>query len=562
MLRRWVIPAVLSFFFWSAPAHSEDMARQVRRAVETSTLDQPGTQPFHLKAVLAPSFKRDQESGRTGQVEIWWASPAQWRRDVQCPGFHQIQIVNGDHIWQNNGGDYFPEWLREVSTALIDPVPLSREALERQVKQAEVRHLMGITHLSWIEISSNGEVQKGVGAGISIMDNSGLLSTADGFGWNGWFRDYKGFHGRLVAQTVSSGEPEVTAKVATLEDLGPVMSGFFDEPMTGGAAQPLQTILLDETTFRRNLLPMPASTWPALKDGPLEGVFTTTVAVDREGKVREIGVLVSDNPGVNEAARDQILAMKFKPFVKDGIPVQVFSRITLSFKTVRPQGVETFESARTWFERGRQAGFPSAGTGKPYILQAEIQAKDAAGKLQTGHYQDTWISANQWIREATFGESRYVRSRNGTKLYQLGEGPDQGILRFVLMATEPIPALDTFVESDWRIKADVVNDSNAVRVLSGYESPEGKLDPQHARGFWFDRKGDLIQTFFNGFQTQRSEFESFDEVNLAHRIDVTRDGALAMRIQVTNISAAGRVPDKAFELKGHEWERAFTSEVR
>jgi hypothetical protein len=157
---------------------------------------------------------------------------------------------------------------------------------------------------------------------------------------------------------------------------------------------------------------------------------------------------------------------------------------------------------------------------------------------------------------------QYIRARNGNKLYQLGEGPDQGILRFVFQAIEPIPATDTFVESDWRIKSDTVDGVKTVRVLTGYESPDGKLDPEHARGFWFDPNGKLVQAFFNGLQTRRSDFEDFAEVKVAHRIDVLRDGALAMRIQVTNISPAGVVPEKTFELKGHEWTRAFTSEVR
>ena len=163
---------------------------------------------------------------------------------------------------------------------------------------------------------------------------------------------------------------------------------------------------------------------------------------------------------------------------------------------------------------------------------------------------------------SAFGESRYIRARNGERLFQLGEGPDQGILRFVFRAIEPIPATDTFVESDWRIKSDAMEGTKTVRVVTGYEGPDGKLDPEHARGFWFDPNGNLVKTFFNGLQTRRSDFADFERAKVAHRIDVLRDGVLAMRIQVTKISLAGVVPEKTFELKGHEWTRTFTSEVR
>jgi hypothetical protein len=93
--------------------HAEDLAGLVKKAVEKSTLDQPGTKPFHLKAIYAPSFERDKDSHREGEVEIWWESPTRWRREVRSPEFHQLTIVGGVHQWQKNDGAYFPEWLRD-----------------------------------------------------------------------------------------------------------------------------------------------------------------------------------------------------------------------------------------------------------------------------------------------------------------------------------------------------------------------------------------------------------------------------------------------------------------
>ena len=47
------------FLCAAAVSHAEDMAHMVKKAVDRSTLDQPGTKPFHLKATLAPSFWAD-----------------------------------------------------------------------------------------------------------------------------------------------------------------------------------------------------------------------------------------------------------------------------------------------------------------------------------------------------------------------------------------------------------------------------------------------------------------------------------------------------------------------
>lgn len=119
---------------WPAPGHAENLAKEVKKAVERSTLDQSGTTAFHLRATVAPSFERDKESGRRGEVEIWWASPTQWKREVRAPELHQIEIMDGARDWQKNEGDYFPSG---CNRPLFRPVPPLDQVLE-QAKAAEI----------------------------------------------------------------------------------------------------------------------------------------------------------------------------------------------------------------------------------------------------------------------------------------------------------------------------------------------------------------------------------------------------------------------------------------
>jgi len=523
MRAQWRIVVFAAMVVGPTFGHAENLTKEVQKAVERSTLDQSGTKPFHLRAVLAPSFERDKVSGRTGEVEIWWASPTQWKREVRSPEFHQIEIVDGAHDWQKNEGDYFPEWLRETAVELIKPVPPLEQVLE-QVKAAEVRRIGPMTNINWTTTSGTADVKNILRSYVAWQDSTGLLLYAGGFGWGGEFKDYGSFHGRMIARTVNVGSPQLTAKVTTLEDLREIPAEFFDATAKGGDPQPLQTVLLDETSLRKNLLPMEPPAWPPLQDGPLQGNVTTIIVVDREGKVREIESVISENSGVNDTGRQAVVAMRFKPFLLNGVPVQAMSQVTIPFKTTRPTGGETFESARTYFERGRHIGFPAAGTGVPYVLRAEFEAKGKSETAEKGRYEDTWLSDTQWRREAWFANSHYVRSRNGEKTYQFAEGEDAGILRFVLRTLEPIPAIDTFTESDWRIKRDTVDGVRTVRVLAGYESPEGNLDPEQARGYWFDDTGLLLKTYFKGIETRRSEFVDFAGVKIAHRVDVRKDG--------------------------------------
>jgi hypothetical protein len=539
---------------------AEDLAKEVKKAVERSTLNQPGTKPFHLKAALAPSFQRDKDSGRTGDVEIWWDSPTKWKREVRSPEFHQIEIVNGGHDWQKNEGDYFPEWLREIAVELVTPVPPVEQVLDR-VRASEVRRMGPMTNISWTSVSGTASVPNIIRSYVALQNSTGLLLYAGGFGWGGEFKEYASFHGRMVPRIVSEGTPEVTAKIGTLEDLGELPPEFFDAEAKGGDPRPLFTEVIDEPTLRKNLLPSDPTVWPPLQDGPLDGNVTTEILVDRQGKVREVGFIVSENSGVNDAGSQAAAAMHFTPFLVNGMPVQVTSQITIPFKTTRALGAEAFDSARTYFERGRKISFPAAGNGASYVLHAEFQANHN-GTIEKGRYQDTWLSETQWRREAWFGNSHYVRSRNGETAYQNAEGPDAGLLKLVLKCMEPIPATDTFVESDWRIKRDTVSGVRTIRVLTGYEGPDGTFDQEQVRGFWFDDKGLLLKTYIGGIETQRSQFEDYAGTMVARRIDLLKDGKLGMQLRVTDVSPAGTVSAKSLEVPGHKWVRAFTAEVR
>lgn len=335
MLKRTVAIIVLAILSTNAFADDPDYTPLIKKAVEKSTLNQSGTKPFHLKAEIAPSLERDRDSGRTGEVEIWWESPTKWRREVKCPEFRQIDIVNGQQEWQKNDGDYFPEWLRETAVELTEPVPYLDETLQ-QADGADVKSIAGMLHFGWSMESSNGETHMGMGGTLAIMQSTGLLFYAGGFGWGGLMRDYASFHGRMIAHTVTHGTPEVTAKLTILEDMHQIPAGFLDASSPGGDNPMLHTIRLDELTARKSLIHEDPIDWPPLKDGPLDGALTTQVCIDRSGKVREIETIVSQNQGLDDVARRSIAAMQFKPYLENGVPVQVVTRITMSFKTVRP----------------------------------------------------------------------------------------------------------------------------------------------------------------------------------------------------------------------------------
>ena len=90
--------------------------------------------------------------------------------------------------------------------------------------------------------------------------------------------------------------------------------------------------------------------------------------------------MIAENNGVKDTGERAVKSMRFKPFVINGIPVQVMSQITVPFKIVRPTGNEQFDSAQTFFERGRRASSPAAGQPTPVHFARRIRSTNRRGQ--------------------------------------------------------------------------------------------------------------------------------------------------------------------------------------
>lgn len=542
-------------------ASGADWRDQVRSAIEKSTLNQPGTPPFHLRAELSPYRPGIEPAYLTGTIEIWWVSPTQWKREIRTPQFHQFAIMNDGKEWQQNDGDYFPEWLREITDDLLNPVPDLDRVLDESGGAS-----------NWQSFSTDGSVRKSVGCGLSA---SGLLTFGTCTGWGGEFSDFEEFGNRIIARTINGGDPQATARINVLETLDPTSVSLTPPPDIPSSPL-IHTVMLDEVALRKNLEPGPPPQWPAIQDGPLDGLLTTTyVLVDRIGAVRDVGMILSDNPKLNDAAKQFISGLHFKPFVVDGQPVQVVSRITMPFKTVRPAGSETFDSVRNYFENGRKITSPAFSGGKPYVLHATIQVFTQSGVVQ-GEYTDTWKTNNEWKREVKIGQSYFARSRDLGKYYRLMNCADpvlpQGlksaaaaslsIAGFVLDAIEPIPPTDDFYEADWRVRRDNVDGVSTIRVSSGEEPQNGAAcDPENEYAFWFDAEGRVIR-FCENVDVRYSDFVSFNGAQVAQRMSVLDGAKTLLSIHIDEMRPLDPdISNQNFDLPSTPRDQSFTTAI-
>jgi hypothetical protein len=326
---------IISNLAFSSNEQSVPLADVATRADEQSKLTQTGSTPFHLKARIVETANPD--SDYKAEIEEYWISPEKLRRTISSPGFSQTLIVNGDKISDDSKGSYLPWWLNDLVTAIVDPLPML-DSLKKT--NAVMPRPSGSEHSS-----SCARLQMKVG--VPPAENSafevlcfegshGLLQSAITPGYGAEFKDYRDFKNKRVARRlVLDPEPGTTieAKVIELTELTSVDESLFAVQQATPPTERMARVTVPETTARSLFLDAPDIVWPPVRSGKTSGVLSMFISVDRNGHVRETWPLNSDNAGLDDSVREQVMKWTFKPAKIHDVPVQIETILTFAFNS-------------------------------------------------------------------------------------------------------------------------------------------------------------------------------------------------------------------------------------
>lgn len=359
------------------------IAQAAENAVQQSKLTPAGGVPFHLKAHITNAGTPRPEY--TADVEEYWVSPEKWRRTVQAVGFSQTLIVNGDKVSEKLTGDYYPFWLHDLVTALFDPLPMADQ----------LKLMQGQLEIPEDSAKSNSCVNMQFKVGIAPAQNNlafafcfggrgGLLQAVVTPGYKAQFDSYLPFKKKIVARTIKAEFAPglvIGAKVTELAELLSPDEKLFTIDAVTPATELMKTIQVTEGSTRALALNTPPIAWPTVREGKTEGVMSLYVSVDRSGQVREVWPLASNNPDLNEAAREQLLHWQYKPY-NNGGPSQMEAVLTFAFSTriENPISILSDTEARKLATRVVEAVVPAgkARKGTKFSLRISV---DEAGKV-------------------------------------------------------------------------------------------------------------------------------------------------------------------------------------
>jgi hypothetical protein len=272
------------------------------------------------------------------EIEEYWLSPQSWRRTIESPAFSQTLIVDSEKISETDRGDYYPFWLSDLATAIFDPLPMHQQ----------LQSFKGAVTLSGEAEEDYSCLNFSVPAGIPpvhgmlpyafcFSGKRGLLLEVATPGYKTHFEDYKPYKNKMVARKISAQlapDAALQVTITTLDDTVPTDRSLFTVDQSTPPAAQLKSQQVAEAMARNIAAAAPAIVWPPVREGKRSGALSVFISVDKLGKVREVWPLASDNPELNEAARDQVMHWRFQPYV-NGVPMQMESVLTFAFDAMQ-----------------------------------------------------------------------------------------------------------------------------------------------------------------------------------------------------------------------------------
>ena len=285
-------------------------------------LTEPGSPPFYLQAVITERGDPNEHI----EIEMSWLASDKWKRTIRSQEFSQSLIVNGEKVFEQDSAEYMPLAIQVLTTAMIDPRPTV----------AAVRPGDRVITKANGHSDENGKVCFDPEGKMCGLNRTGLVEILDGPGRSVTFTNYRKFQGKRVARIltyrIDHGD-SYELHVNTLGELKSDSSGFSIEEPTPKEKQ-IRSAVVAEPELRGLALESTDIIWPqVLEDHQTSGETSYYVSVDRSGQVREVLPLKVSIERADDSARRQMMRWKFKPTLKDGVPVQAESVLNFHFDT-------------------------------------------------------------------------------------------------------------------------------------------------------------------------------------------------------------------------------------
>jgi hypothetical protein len=267
----------------------------------------PSLVPFHLKAVLYEGVNKQPQ----GEMVIDQVSKDKWRQIITTPNFKETKIANNGRFYQNDEGDYFPTYVRNLSNAAIRPIydELLTALRSSKVKLKFYKGLNKLNICDGMTIPLGNEKAKTeYNVSVCFAGDPPLLSSYRMLGNELYFSNKEPFEGlqvyRLI-QTDMKGDAGWRLEITELSKLNMTDESIFNIPENSAAGVKIKLYQLSEKEVRSLFTEIPYEITMRPSDMAGESkhdVINLYVSIDRHGVIREVWPLRTPSEAATQAA--------------------------------------------------------------------------------------------------------------------------------------------------------------------------------------------------------------------------------------------------------------------
>lgn len=554
---RSLLPLLIFLFSqFASAANRVPVSKLLDQMIHRSTLAEPGGSPFYLKATIRD--KDDTKSEFNGTVKEYWLSPTKWRRVVTLRDFSQTRIVNGDLVYEENNGDYFPANDEMLANEIVDPLPKSAVDLMNQLGLMGAEPGTGRGQCMAEKYFNNSEGRE-TRVLLAYDCDSGLLIYL----WSptccyGVMTDYRKFHHKMVAYATK--DDPINIRVDTLKDLDSPDESLFAISQPTPANKRVITENLTETQVRTFLVGTTEIQWPRVTKNPPEKSMTVNVVIGRDGRIKEARTYSPVENAIEDAALKAVRQWTFQPQSVDGVPAQISTSLTLPFPAEYQKVDASQPQARPMFDRMRKTSDLRLDGAPTFHLKASFYSEDGSAK---GTYEESWISPKKWRREVHLNDTTVVEVRTDAAFYRTYPGKyaprlADDVIDTISFALPGDNGSDLH-DADWSVTDTKLSNVPVLRLSSGYISQQGRPDPL-AILYFVDEKTALLRAHYHySAITIFNDLQPYGDKTVARKLTIIGSSAGKVEIAIDTLEPAKNASDELFALPGVK--PVYTSDV-
>ena len=327
-------------------------------AANANGLARPTLTPWHIK-ISFESLDGHGHALSQGTFEEFWAGPGRYKRIFATNNFNQVEYLTGAGVRRIGSPDGAPSELMMIVDQFLHPIALDQDSIDAASLQMTTPSV-GETKLACVTVSPHRSTtapltalqalqarltKEAVSNETYCMDENApvlrlQLSTGgtSKFARNSVIR----FQDCYLPQTVEEYEgsspapkPTLTAKLEKIESITSTDDAQFRPPAS--ATPPPNVIALTERETKPQLLHHPFPEYDFRYPGEnrsvhMAAIVVISLQVQTDGRVSNLRVeRTGGPPALQQASLDAVRNWTYKPFIRNGEPVEVNTTVTLVY---------------------------------------------------------------------------------------------------------------------------------------------------------------------------------------------------------------------------------------